>query len=127
MDPDDEEARALVAAAPARERWLIALMHQAPLEFARVVYGLGDCAHGRMETAAAAAVRRAQQQGVRVTRERAEQRARAYLPVAGHEHCPRCWVLAGAKNLLQMVVVREDEGLELARCPHCAAEYVNGR
>lgn len=125
MEPDVEKGGVRLAAAPIRERWVTALMRQAPLEFARVVYGLGDCAHGRVETGVAAAVRRAEQQGVSVTRERAEQRARAYLPVSGHEHCPRCWVLSGAKNPLHMAVVREDEGLETARCPHCSAEYVN--
>ncbi|WP_225784639.1 hypothetical protein [Xenophilus sp. Marseille-Q4582] len=125
MGPDEEEPGVSAAPAQARERWVAALMRQAPLEFARVVYGLGDRAHGRTGTAAAAAVQRAQQQGLKVTRERAEQRARAYLPVAGHEHCPRCWVLGGAKNLLQMTVVRQEEGLQTARCPHCAAEYVN--
>ncbi|RYF83823.1 MAG: hypothetical protein EOO29_01885 [Comamonadaceae bacterium] len=104
---------------------MAALVRQAPLEFARVVYGLGDCAHGRLDTAVALAVRRVEQQGVPITRERAEQRARAYLPVAGHEHCPRCWVLGGVKSLLHMTVVLDVQGLETARCPHCSAEYVS--
>ncbi|RYF53567.1 MAG: hypothetical protein EOO27_25850 [Comamonadaceae bacterium] len=100
-------------------------MHQAPLEFARVVYGLGDCAHGRIGTEVAQAVRRAEEkEGAAVTRERAEQRARAYLPVAGHAHCPRCWVLSGVKSLLQVTAVGNLPVLETARCSVCAAEYV---
>ncbi|MDA7417476.1 hypothetical protein PGB34_13990 [Xenophilus arseniciresistens] len=125
MGPDDEEMRAKAAAGSVHERWVSALAQQAPLEFARVVYGLGDCAHGRLDTTVALAVRQAQEQGSQVTRERAEQRARAYLPVLGRAHCPRCWVLHGAKNLLQMTPARAGHGLETARCAHCDAEYVN--
>jgi hypothetical protein len=77
---------------------LAALLRQAPLEFARVVYGLNDRANGRAGTMAAEDVARTVRQGSPVTRERAEQRARGYLPLAGHEHCPRCWVFNGVKT-----------------------------
>lgn len=105
-----------------QELRLAALMRQAPLEFARVVYGLNDRASGRADTMAAEDVARTERQGVPVTRERAEQRARAYLPVAGHEHCPRCWVFNGVKHLL---VFREadEERPETASCKVCGAEY----
>jgi len=104
------------------EQRLAALLRQAPLEFARVVYGLNDRASGRADTMAAEEVARTERQGVPVTRERAEQRARAYLPIAGHEHCPRCWVFNGVKNLL---LYREaaDERPETAVCKVCGAEY----
>jgi len=100
-------------------------MRQAPLEFARVVYGISDCAHGRLDSMAARALRHAERQGMAPTRERAEQRARAYLPVAGHEHCPRCWVFCGTKSLLQVAALQEGGGLETARCSQCGAEYLN--
>lgn len=112
------------AAGPASDAWLALLMRQAPLEFLRVAYGLEDCAHGRHRTSVAAAVRQAEQAGASFTRERAQQRARAYLPVAGHAHCPRCWVFLGAKHQLQLAPVAVHAGAEIARCPHCAAEYV---
>lgn len=107
---------------PEQDQRLAALLRQAPLEFARVVYGLNDRASGRAETMAAEDVARSERHGVPVTRERAEQRARAYLPMAGHEHCPRCWVFNGVKNLL---VFREatDERPETASCKVCGAEY----
>jgi phage FluMu protein Com len=103
---------------------LAALLRQAPLEFARVVYGLNDRANGRAGTMAAEEVARTVRQGVPVTRERAEQRARAYLPVAGHEHCPRCWVFNGIKSPLHY---REttDARPESATCKACGAEYAS--
>jgi DNA-directed RNA polymerase subunit M/transcription elongation factor TFIIS len=106
---------------PASER-LAALVRQAPLEFARVVYGLNDRANGRADTMAAEDVARTERHGVPVTRERAEQRARAYLPMAGHEHCPRCWVFNGVKHLLQFRLADEDRA-ETAHCKVCGAEY----
>lgn len=111
-DPATEELR------------LAALLRQAPLEFARVVYGLNDRANGKADTMAAEEVARTERQGVPVTRERAEQRARAYLPIAGHEHCPRCWVFNGVKNLLQY---RDATDLrpETATCKACGAEYAS--
>jgi hypothetical protein len=101
---------------------LAALVRQAPLEFARVVYGLNDRANGRAGTMAAEDVARTVRQGVPVTRERAEQRARGYLPVAGQEHCPRCWVFNGIKSPLHY---REPTGErpESASCKVCGAEY----
>ncbi|SEA09854.1 hypothetical protein [Variovorax sp. YR216] len=110
IDPTLEELR------------IAALVRQAPLEFARVVYGLNDRANGRAGTMAAEEVARTLRQGTPVTRERAEQRARAYLPVAGQEHCPRCWVFNGIKSPLQY---REatDERPETGTCKICGAEY----
>lgn len=99
-----------------------ALLRQAPLEFARVVYGLNDRANGRAGTMAAEDVARTVRQGAPVTRERAEQRARGYLPLAGQEHCPRCWVFNGIKSPLHF---REptQERPESAVCKVCGAEY----
>lgn len=110
IDPSLEELR------------IAALVRQAPLEFARVVYGLNDCANGRAGTMAAEDVARTVRQGAPVTRERAEQRARGYLPVAGQEHCPRCWVFNGIKSPLQY---REatDTRPETGTCKACGAEY----
>ncbi len=101
---------------------LAALMRQAPLEFARVVYGLNDRANGRAGTMAAEDVARTVRLGAPVTRERAEQRARGYLPLSGQEHCPRCWVFNGVKSPLQY---REgtDERPETGACKVCGAEY----
>ena len=101
---------------------LAALLRQAPLEFARVVYGLNDRANGRAGTMAAEDVARTVRQGSPVTRERAEQRARGYLPLAGHEHCPRCWVFNGTKIPLHFREATE-EGPESAVCKVCGAEY----
>ena len=107
----------------AREELRIAtLLRQVPLEFARVVYGLNDRAHGRIDTVVAEAVAQTERHGMTVTRERAEQRARAYLPVTGQEHCPRCWVFNGVKSPLHY---REasPERPETATCRVCGAEY----
>jgi len=103
---------------------LASLLRQAPLEFARVVYGLNDRASGRAGTMAAEEVARTVRQGVPVTRERAEQRARAYLPVAGHEHCPRCWVFNGIKSPLHFREASDDRP-ETAICKVCGAEYTS--
>lgn len=99
-----------------------ALLRQAPLEFTRVVYGIKDFTSGRIDTMAAREVDRSHRQGSPVTEERAEQRARAYLPLAGQEHCPRCWVVYGHKTPLRF---REatDERPEAAACSSCGAEY----
>jgi hypothetical protein len=108
---------------PALEELRVAaLLRQAPLEFARVVYGLNDQANGRLTTVAED-VARTLRQGSPVTRERAEQRARAYLPTAGHEHCPRCWVFNGIKSPLHY---RDPSDVrpESALCRVCSAEYV---
>lgn len=107
------------------ERRIAALLRQAPIEFARVVYGLSDHANGRLGTAAAEEVARMVRKGTPVTRERAEQRARAYLPTAGHAHCPRCWVFASVKSPLHY---REAvaERPESALCKVCGAEYATG-
>lgn len=112
LDPAVEEVR------------LASLLRQAPLEFARVVYGLNDRANGRAGTMAAEEVARTVRQGSPVTRERAEQRARAYLPVAGHEHCPRCWVFNGIKSPLHYRDAN-DERPESATCKICGAEYTS--
>jgi len=106
-----------------QEQRVAALLRQAPLEFARVVYGLNDQSNGRSGTMASEDVARTARQGTPVTRERAEQRARAYLPTPGHEHCPRCWVFNGIKSLLRY---RERDGdrPESAICKVCAAEYL---
>jgi hypothetical protein len=101
---------------------LAALLRQAPLEFARVVYGLNDRANGRAGTMAAEDVARTVRQGSPVTRERAEQRARGYLPLAGHEHCPRCWVFNGVKTPLHFREATEERP-ESAVCKVCGAEY----
>lgn len=102
---------------------LAALLRQAPLEFARVVYGLSDRASGRAGSMAASDVARAERMGAPVTRERAEQRARSYLPVAGSEHCPRCWVFNGLKNPLHFRPM-SGERPDSAVCKACGAEYV---
>ncbi|RZL89341.1 MAG: hypothetical protein EOP82_20030 [Variovorax sp.] len=107
---------------PAHEERLAALMRQAPLEFARVVYGLNDRANGRAGTMAAEDVARTVRQGVPVTRERAEQRARGYLPMAGQEHCPRCWVFNGIKSPLHFREASAERP-ESAVCKVCGAEY----
>jgi len=117
--PHSEPANDLAAPGSVR---LAALIRQAPLEFARVVYGLNDRANGRPDTMAAEDVARTERHGVPVTRERAEQRARAYLPVAGHEHCPRCWVFNGVKHSLQFRLA-DEERPETAACKVCGAEY----
>jgi len=103
---------------------LASLIRQAPLEFARAVYGINDRAAGRVDTMAAEDVLRAESQGASVTRERAEQRARAYLPVAGHEHCPRCWVLGGSKHVLSFHL-GQDGSTETCKCRNCGAEYAS--
>lgn len=103
---------------------LASLLRQAPLEFARVVYGLNDLANGRAGTMAAEEVARTVRHGNPVTRERAEQRARAYLPVADHEHCPRCWVFNGIKSPLHYRVASAERP-ETASCKVCGAEYVS--
>ncbi|WP_422086975.1 MULTISPECIES: hypothetical protein [Variovorax] len=97
-------------------------MKQAPLEFARAVYGINDHSSGRTDTMAAREVARAQRQGMPVTEERAEQRARAYLPTTGQEHCPRCWVVYGQKNPLRFRSTAEERP-ETAACHACGAEY----
>jgi hypothetical protein len=104
------------------DKRLAVLMGQAPLEFARAVYGINDHASGRTDTMAAREVARAQRQGMPLTEERAEQRARAYLPTSGQEHCPRCWVVYGQKTPLRF---REavQERPETASCHACGAEY----
>jgi hypothetical protein len=104
------------------ERRISALLRQAPIEFARVVYGLSDHTNGRTVTAAAEDVARTVRSGTPVTRERAEQRARAYLPTAGHAHCPRCWVFSGVKSPLRFRDA-SDERPESATCRACGAEY----
>jgi hypothetical protein len=101
---------------------IAALVRQAPLEFARVVYGLNDRANGRAGTMAAEDVARTVRQGSPVTRERAEQRARGFLPVAGHEHCPRCWVFNGIKSPLQYREATAERP-ESGGCKVCGAEY----
>ena len=123
--PSDALHMSITVIDPAQEELRIAaLMRQAPLEFARVVYGLNDRASGRAGTMAAEEVARTVRQGTPVTRERAEQRARAYLPAAGQEHCPRCWVFNGVKSPLHY---REatDERPETATCKVCGAEYTS--
>lgn len=104
------------------DKRLAALLRQAPIEFARAVYGINDHAGGRTDTMAAREVARAQRQGTPVTQERAEQRARAYLPTAGHEHCPRCWVVYGHKSPLRFREATEERP-ETAACAACGAEY----
>ena len=103
---------------------MAALMRVAPLEFARAAFGLADLALGRRRSMAANDVAQAQDSGAPITRERAEQRARAYLPVAGLEHCPRCWVLAGRKSLLHFRSSSEGaDQRELADCAACGAQF----
>jgi len=104
------------------EKRLAALLRQAPIEFARAAYGITDHASGRTDTMAAREIARALRQGVPVTQERVEQRARAYLPTAGHEHCPRCWVVYGQKNPLRFREASEERP-ETAGCGACGAEY----
>ncbi|MEJ1169707.1 hypothetical protein [Variovorax sp. CCNWLW235] len=104
------------------EMRLAALLRQAPIEFARAVYGINDHASGRTDTMAAREIARALQQGIAVTQERAEQRSRAYLPTAGHEHCPRCWVVYGHKSPLRFREATAERP-ESAGCNACGAEY----
>ncbi len=112
--PDDSLARRRTAM----------LLRQAPLEFARAVYGINDLASGRSGTYAAQDVARAEGMGVLVTRERVQQRARSYLPVEGREHCPRCWVFAGARSPLALESSLGGS-CEVARCGNCGGEYPN--
>ena len=98
---------------------IAALLRQAPLEFARVVYGLRDTAQGKHWTSVA----RIEQMGAPVTRDRAQQRSRGYLPVTGQAHCPRCWVLGGVKNPLNFRPAT-DERPDSATCKVCGAEYL---
>ena len=122
-NPSDPLNTPVTVIDPARgELRIAALMRQAPLEFARVVYGLNDRASGRAGTMAAEEVARTVRQGTPVTRERAEQRARAYLPAAGQEHCPRCWVFNGIKSPLHYREASEERP-ETATCKVCGAEY----
>ncbi|RYF75528.1 MAG: hypothetical protein EOO22_04535 [Comamonadaceae bacterium] len=107
------------------ERRHAMLIREASKEFARVVYGLNDHASGRTGSMAALEITRTVELGQPVTRDRAEQRARAYLPVADQEHCPRCWVFAAHKNPLHFRPATE-ERLETARCAVCGAEYAMG-
>lgn len=112
----------LVDRAHADKRLAVLLKH-APIEFARAVYGINDHASGRTDTMAAREVMRAaQRQGMPLTEERAEQRARAYLPTMGQEHCPRCWVVYGQKNPLRFREAVEERP-ESAACHACGAEY----
>ncbi|MBB4221396.1 hypothetical protein ABL849_17505 [Variovorax sp. 375MFSha3.1] len=104
------------------DKRLTALLKQAPIEFARAVYGINDYASGRTDTMAAREVVRAQRQGMPLTEERAEQRARAYLPTVGQEHCPRCWVVYGHKTPLRFREA-DEERPEVAACHICGAEY----
>jgi len=104
------------------DKRLAALLRQAPIEFARAVYGINDHASGRTDTMAAREIARALQQGISVTQERAERRSRAYLPTAGHEHCPRCWVVYGHKSALRFRLASEERP-ESAACAACGAEY----
>jgi len=104
------------------DKRLAALLKQAPIEFARAVYGINDYASGRTDTMAAREVVRAQRQGMPLTEERAEQRARAYLPTVGQEHCPRCWVVYGHKTPLRFREA-DEERPEVAACQICGAEY----
>lgn len=71
---------------------------------------------------AAREVVRAQRHGMPLTEERAEQRARAYLPTVGQEHCPRCWVVYGQKSPLRFREAAEERP-EVAGCQACGAEY----
>lgn len=105
---------------------IAALLRQAPVEFARAVYGINDHASGRTDTMAAREVARALRQGAVVTEERAEQRARAYLPTTGQEHCPRCWVVYGHKSPLGFREATE-ERRETAVCHACGAEYTTSQ
>ena len=124
-EPGDSSATPVTVIDPAMEEVRLAtLMRQAPLEFARVVYGLNDRSSGRAGTMAAEEVARTVRQGTPVTRERAEQRARAYLPSAGQEHCPRCWVFNGIKSPLHYREATEERP-ETATCKVCGAEYTS--
>ena len=104
------------------EARVASLLRQAPMEFARVVYGLGDRAAGRVDTMAAREVMNASSQGLPLTRDRAEQRARGYLPSAQQPHCPRCWVFRGNKATL-VYRERSENRPESALCKVCGAEY----
>ena len=109
---------------PAQDQRLAALLRQAPLEFARVVYGLNDRASGRAGTMAAEDVARTERQGVPVTRERAEQRARAYLPAGRPGALP---ALLGLQRRQEPAALpRGDrERPETASCKVCGAEYAS--
>ena len=105
------------------ESRVASLLRQAPMEFARVVYGLGDRAAGRVDTMAAREVMNASSQGLPLTRDRAEQRARGYLPSVQQPHCPRCWVFRGTKATL-VYRASGDGRPESALCKVCGAEYI---
>ena len=124
-DPMNTQRSTFVDRAHADMR-IAMLLRQAPIEFARAVYGINDRASGRIDTMAAREVARAQRQGVSVTEERAEQRARGYLPTLGQEHCPRCWVVYGHKCPLRFRDATEERP-ETAACHACGAEYATSR
>jgi hypothetical protein len=105
------------------EHRIAALLRQAPLEFARVVYGLRDTAQGKHWTSVAHDVARIEQLGSPVTRDRAQQRSRGYLPLTGQAHCPRCWVLGGVKNPLHFRAATQERP-DSAICKVCGAEYL---
>jgi hypothetical protein len=44
------------------------------------------------------------------------------LPTAGHEHCPRCWVVYGHKSPLRFREATAERP-ESAACNACGAEY----
>ena len=109
-----------------QEARIEALLQQSAREFARVVYGLNDHASGRNGTMAADDVTRTIQAGTPVTRERAEQRARSYLPTVGNEYCPRCWIFNGIKSPLHYRAGSESRP-ETAVCRVCSAEYLGAQ
>jgi len=79
-NPSDPLNTPVTVIDPAQEELRIAaLMRQAPLEFARVVYGLNDRASGRAGTMAAEEVARTVRQG-NASDARAGRAARARLP-----------------------------------------------
>ena len=95
------------------------LVQLAQLELARFEFGLQDRVQGK-STQVARDLEIAVQRVGRLSHPRAKQRAHAYTPIEGREHCPHCWVFVGQKHALHIV-----PGLhaDTASCSECGSQY----
>jgi hypothetical protein len=91
----------------------------AEMEFARFEFGMQDAAAGKLTQAARDLVAANRRVG-RLSHPRARQRAQAYVPIEGREHCPHCWVFTGRKHLLRFVPA---DFIETASCSECTTHY----
>ena len=95
------------------------LCQQAYVELARFEFGVVDVQQHR-STDAAMRLMAARRRVDELDHARAKQRARAYAPAEGHEHCPHCWVYTGIKRTLRF---RDGARLETASCAECAMQF----